>query len=233
MKLKIFIISLLIYIAGIGLDTYAITKDSVESVSMIGYEQGISDYKATISLKNNTSEEIRDVTFLIEYLDMEDVPMDYEVFTEQVTIASGMTKKIDIPAYEHSRNYVYYKSKVDRYRSHTPYKIRYEFKEYNTLKPDTPTADSFGHPFSERPAIPGHEGILHGSSKAGAAAMLIILILFLVAYVALFILVARMAQKRHRSPALWLFLSFVATPFLICIILAALGDNTDSNNRLC
>ncbi|RLT77031.1 hypothetical protein D7V95_05890 [bacterium J10(2018)] len=61
--------------------------------------------------------------------------------------------------------------------------------------------------------------------------MLLIIILAIVLlgiYVGMYVLVAVMAQRRNRNPAIWLLLSFLATPFLICIILLAVGKEYNS-----
>ena len=57
-------------------------------------------------------------------------PMDYETFSYDINIAPGMTKKLDIPAYEHGRRYHYYKTK-DEF-GNPAFKLRYELKGYNS-----------------------------------------------------------------------------------------------------
>ena len=82
---------------------FAANKDLENDITMVSYEQSWLDSKATLALKNNSSEEVNNVLFLIIYLDMSDNELDYEEFTKRVSIAPGMTKKLDIPAYEHDR----------------------------------------------------------------------------------------------------------------------------------
>ena len=56
--------------------------------------------------------------------------LDYEEFIRRVSIAPGMTKKLDIPAYEHGRNYHYYKS--ENMPGGSPsFKIKFQLKDYN------------------------------------------------------------------------------------------------------
>ena len=45
--------------------------------------------------------------------------------------------------------------------------------------------------------------------------------------VGLYVLLAVMAQNRHRSVVAWILLSLIATPLLMIIILFFLGDNGD------
>ena len=53
---------------------------------------------------------------------------------------------------------------------------------------------------------------------------LIVSIICLAVYVGLYVCVAKMAQNRRRNPVLWLILSFLGTPLLMCIILFFIGD---------
>ena len=48
----------------------AFAKDLSNDVIMVSYEQAWIDHEGTLALKNNTNEEIRNVVFLITYLDM-------------------------------------------------------------------------------------------------------------------------------------------------------------------
>ena len=54
--------------------------------------------------------------------------------------------------------------------------------------------------------------------------------------IGLYVLVAIMAKNRHREVALWLLLSFIASPILIIIILLCIGDDEryiyTNNNKL-
>lgn len=55
---------------------------------------------------------------------------------------------------------------------------------------------------------------------------LIVALICLAIYVGLYVCVAKMAQDRRRNPVLWLILSFLGTPLLMCIILYCIGDAT-------
>lgn len=81
----------------------AVAPESV-AIDMVSYEQSWTDDKGTIALKNNTTEDIHNITFILEYLDMQGKPMDYETFSYDIDMAPGMTKKLDIPAYEQDKN---------------------------------------------------------------------------------------------------------------------------------
>lgn len=54
---------------------------------------------------------------------------------------------------------------------------------------------------------------------------LIIAIFVLGIYVGMYVLVAVMANKRHRNAALWVLVSLFATPLLTIIILLCIGED--------
>ena len=111
------------------LASFAANKDLDKDITMVSYEQTWRDRQGTLSLKNNTTEEIQNVVFLITYLDMSGNELDYEEFSKRVDIAPGMTRKLDITAYEHGRNYHYYKS--EGLYDNTSFKIKFKLKDYN------------------------------------------------------------------------------------------------------
>lgn len=185
------------------------------AVDMVSYEQSWLDREGTIALKNNTSENIHNLTFVLEYLDMKGNPMDYETFSYNINIAPGMTKKLDIPAYEHSRRYHYYKTK-DEF-GNPAFKLRYELKGYNS--PEIEESDNI---------ITSDYSNRTNNDAIFPIISLIAVVIFLGIYVGMYVLVAVMAQRRNRNPVVWLLLSFIATPLLICIILLAIGHNRTS-----
>ena len=214
MKQKIFatLFSLLVTISSYALNSNDIT--------MVSYEQGWLDSRGTLALKNNTSEEIHNVSFQITYLDMSGNPLDYEEFTKQISIAPGMTKKIDIPAYEHDRNYHYYKS--ENMPSGSPaFKIKFELKDYNAELEEIDDADDYS-------IYDNDDDSRYSLSKNDSLYMIIgiVVVLFVIGLsVGLYVLVAVMAKSRNRSVVLWVLLSIVASPLLIIIILLVVGDD--------
>ena len=196
---------------------FAANKDLEKDITMVSYEQGWLDSSGTLALKNNSSEEIKSVVFLITYLDMSGNKMDYEVFTRRVSIAPGMTKKLDIPAYEHGRNYHYYKS--ENMPGGSPsFKIKFQLKDYNIEEETTESIDD--NPLStynyERST--GNNGLYLIIAIVG-------LLFFIGITVGLYVLVAVMAQKRNRSVVVWVLLSLLTTPLLIILILLVIGKN--------
>ena len=187
---------------------------------MVSYEQGWLDSNGTLALKNNTDEEIHNVVFLITYLDMYGNPLDYGEFARKISIAPGMTKKLDIPAYEHSRNYHYYKS--ENMPGGSPsFKISFELKDYNVTEATEIITDDDLYSSDEDTVEP---------SPTLYILIFLVLLFIIGAWIGLYILVAVMAKMRNRNVALWVLLSIIASPLLIAIILFAIGDDNSRND---
>lgn len=190
-------------------------KNELDPVSMESYEQRWLDTEGTLSLKNNTAEDIHNVVFVIKYLDMNGKQLDYKEYKRNVEIAPGLSKKVDIPAYEYERSYSYYKSEA-RYGKPHKFKIEYELKDYNITPEEADSMD-----------VDEDFGVAAGYSM-GAIAFAIVLVLFIIGIsIGMYVLVAVMAQKRNRSAVIWLLLSFIATPLLIIVILLCIGRARD------
>lgn len=132
-----------------------------------------------------------------------------------------MTKKLDIPAYEHSRNYHYYKS--ENMPGGSPsFKIKFELKDYNMVQSEANEDDDYSvlddYNYKDKD---------YGSEYSATYMIIaIIAVLFFIGIsVGLYVLVAIMAQKRHRSVVLWVLLSIIASPLLIIIILLVVGND--------
>ena len=201
----------------VTLSAFAVNKDDV---TMVSYEQSWLDNEGTLALRNNTSEEIRNVVFQITYLDMSGNPLDYEEFSRRISIAPGMTKKLDIPAYEHDRYYHYYKTK-DGY-GNPAFKIRFELKDYNVE--ESLIEDALDDPYdvigsyNENDRFDNYIAIYLVILVAG-------ILLMLGVAIGMYVLVAVLAKKRNRNVALWVLLSVIASPLPIIIILLVIGDD--------
>ena len=218
--MKRILIAIIVSILAFAQNANATATSVSPAVEMVSYEQTWLDNEGTIALKNNTSEEIHNVSFTLEYLDMQGNQLDYETYSYNIDIAPGMTKKLDIPAYESDRQYHYYKNK-DQF-GHPAFKLRYELKEYNH------NAEAYNQSaeVAESANIDSSNDSLKLPHYGWSSILMIMFLLgILGVYVGMYVLVAVMAQRRNRNPVIWLLLSFIATPFLICIILLALGHN--------
>lgn len=216
---RVFVILINVFLM---VSAFATNKDLEKDVTMISYEQGWLDYQGTLALKNNTNEEIRNVKFQITYLDMAGNPLDYEEYMKYVSIAPKMTKKLDIPAYEHDRNYHYYKS--ENMPGGSPsFKIKFQLKDYNVEKRDTEDlyADNSFEGFDYR-----HSDEKDNNKDSYYVIIVLVAMLFVVGIsVGTYVLVAVMAQRRNRSVVLWVLLSLLATPLLMIIILLCIGKD--------
>lgn len=205
----------LIFIIGMLFLVPVCIASTEEAVTMVSYEQGWLDSKGTLALKNNTTEEIHNVVFQITYLDMSGKALDYEEFKRSISIAPGMTRKIDVPAYEHSRNYHYYKS--DNMPGGSPsFKIKFDLKEYNIK--ETPV--NIGH-YDEN----GNYNYGNDYSNTWLWIVLVLVVIIIGISVGMYVLVAVMAQKRNRNVAVWVLLSMIGSPLLMIIILLCIGNS--------
>lgn len=206
---------------------YSFAQVTGTEVSMVSYEQGWLDSRGTLALKNNTSENIHNVTFQITYLDMSGNALDYEEFYKEVEIAPGMTKKIDIPAYEHSRDYHYYKSE-NRPGGSPAFKINFELKDFNKVE-TVEEADGVESDYS----ISSYNDTSKKDDEPSALLKLLFLgaILMIIGFIiGMYVLVAVMAQRRNRNVVVWILLSIVTTPILMAIILLVIGDADKDHN---
>lgn len=208
-------------------------KDLSKDITMISYEQSWLDYEGTLALKNNTNEEINNIVFIIKYLDMSGNDLDYKEFSDFVRIAPGMTKKLNIPAYEYRRSYHYYKTKDSS--GHPTFKIKFVLKDYNVPKNEilnSESEDELNSSYSKYKSR--YERDDYGEDNNSFFFYAIIAVVLGIGIsVGLYVVVALMAQKRGRNVVLWIFLSILATPLLMIIILLIIGDDEsryDSQN---
>ena len=197
-------------------------KNLEKDITMVSYEQGWLDDEGTLALKNNTNEEVKNVAFLITYLDMSGTELDYKEYTRNGNIAPGMTRKVDIPAYEHERWYHYYKSEGAAGKKNTAFKIKFELKDYNMEE----------EKFVEQTdlAMDNNRGgdSLPWAELGGVALIGILVVLFALGVtVGLYVIVAVMAKQRHRNIVLWLLLSILTTPLVVIIILLVIGKSEE------
>ena len=188
-------------------------KENLAAVTMVSYEQDWDDFQATIALKNKTEKEIFNVAFRIVYLDMSGNQLDYKDFEKDVNIDPGMTRRIDISAYEHDRFSSYYKSEAS-FSNPKRFKVQFELKGYNIESADK--SDFVDDKDEIDPYMP--------------IMVIVMTIVILGAVIGAYVLVAVMAKSRNRNIALWVLLSIVASPLLIIIILLCIGKDAQYDN---
>lgn len=79
-------------------------QSSDPAVSFVSYEQNWSDREGSQALRNNTNKRIFNISFQLVYYNMDGQQIDYENFFRTVSIDAGMTREVDVPAYERDRN---------------------------------------------------------------------------------------------------------------------------------
>ena len=218
----------------ISMAAFAAEKDLEKDITMVSYEQSWGDREGALSLKNNTDEEVTSLSFIIIYLDMSGKDLDYKEFSQNVSIAPGMTRKLDIPAYESGRMYHYYKS--DGLSRSTPFKIRFQLKDYHVAEEKTASIEERIESIDEIPLGEYIFGRSDDNGNGGGAlfsvATAVILLPFFGIVIGFFILVAVMAWKRHRSVFGWLLLSLIIMPLMAIIILLVIGPKNVRNDNL-
>lgn len=209
----------------VALSVHATSKDTVNALRMVSYEQTWLDRQGTLALKNNTKQTIYNVRYRLTYFDMKGNPMDYKDFYTEIEIAPGMTKKVNVKGYECDRNYSYYLSEA--YPSHPKkFKVSYETLAYNQAEESCVQLNTDALLTKESPISEMDDELTYLNSVV----MVIIMLFVLAGYVGFYVLVAIMAQRRNRSVALWLLLSFIATPILVILILLVIGKAPECEN---
>lgn len=203
-----------------AVSSFALSKDSLRAVTMVSYEQGWQDSEGTLALKNNTSKAISNVTFRITYLDMKGREMDYEDYSLKVDIAPGLTRKVDVDAYENDRYYSYYKSEAYPLGAHR-FKVKFELLGYNTPHAKVDNADYD----EEENNVAADQDDSGAKGALSSVFFLLFMGLILAFYIGIYVLVASMARARHRNVAFWVIASFIGTPFIVMIILWIIGDD--------
>lgn len=203
-----------------AVSSFALSKDSLRAVTMVSYEQGWQDSEGTLALKNNTNKAISNVTFRITYLDMKGREMDYEDYSLKVDIAPGLTRKVDVDAYENDRYYSYYKSEAYPLGAHR-FKVKFELLGYNTPHAKVDNADYD----EEENNVAADQDDSVAKGALSSVFFLLFMGLILAFYIGIYVLVASMARARHRNVAFWVIASFIGTPFIVMIILWFIGDD--------
>lgn len=126
-------ILLLALLCTLSLRLVAAETADKDAVMMVSYEQGWTDFRGTLAIKNNTDEAITSVSFILYYYDMKGEQLDYKEFDKRINIAPGMTRKVNVDAYEHERNYNYYQSEKCP-SGGTSFKVSFELVSYKTAK---------------------------------------------------------------------------------------------------
>lgn len=239
-KTALTILALLVATMALALD-----NEGRKPITLVSYDQGWMDYKGKIALKNNTDEEITNLTFQITYLNMKGVQLHYETYSRKTSIAPGMTRELEIPAYNHDRYFSYYKSEADISSPHR-FKIRFELKEYNGVATSQAADQQFPNPDEETATAeqgsPSGKGWLSTAvKKAGESLDWIFgqhgsksLALFLLGInlcIGLYVLVATMAMRRDRNATAWVFASLFITPLVAMLLLLLMGTPYAYHNQ--
>lgn len=203
----------------LALFCFASAPDSLSSVAFESYVQGEFDSEGAISLKNNTRQQIHNVSFRLTYLDMKDKPLDYKDYTVNVEIEPGMTKQVSIPGYQADRSFAYYLSCQSYTEDSKKFKVQYKLLGYNQ-KAKAPVEKS------SYKSDPDVEPIVH--TLLWLSKFFVIACVFmLIVGILLFVLVGVEAKRLNREVAPWVLISFFISPIVSLIILLILGKSRD------
>lgn len=232
-----------------------------EAVTMVKFEQSWLDSEASISLRNNTQAVIETIRFQLVFYDMDGQQIDYKKYTLNKSIDPGMARIFKIPAFQHDRQYHYYRTK-DPLGSPL-FKVEYKLlhaggaSQEAVTKPRKPASEkasaktsatasgkAAGQPSREAAVQPDADTDEYVQSDADeprqslidALAAVPVFILWAVTLFIVFVpffIVRSMALARHRDPLPYILLCFLLTPFLVMLLLLLIGDsNRGGRGRL-
>ncbi len=96
--------------------------------------------------------------------------------------------------------------------------MKFELKDYNAISQDAG--------YEEEQSDMLISDSMENENTGLSALMEFVIFLFAIgAWISMYIIVAVMAQKRHRSVVIWVLLSMIASPLLIIFILFFVGSD--------
>lgn len=225
-----------------ALMSLSLAAQQKEAVTMVKFEQSWMDSEATVSLRNNTDAVVETIRFQLVFYDMDGQQIDYKKYTLNKSIDPGMARIFKIPAFQHDRQYHYYRTKESL--GAPLFKVKYKLlhaggasqkaaakprkpaSEKASAKPSAIASDKAAEqPSGGAYAQPDTDESQQSSADELSIFFSVIMVLgALFIIIVPFIIVKRMALARHRDPFPYILLCFLVSPFLVMFILLLIGD---------
>lgn len=214
----------------------ALTAMAQQAVTLVKYSQESSEWDGTMSLKNNTDEDIHSVKFRLVYTDMDGNQLDYADFAKKVDIAPGMTKQIEVEAYNRMHDACYYLNRMYRTEDAYLFKVKFRLMAYNgntvncqeqaetEAEAEAKTKAEQPHTLMDKLDI---DTALPSDVFSMVTLLLGITVFILVVYFVSVLLVAYMARNRHRNVVAWVLVSVLVTPLVAIAALLVLGNDDE------
>lgn len=106
------------------------TPKDEKNVVVAFFDKAGSDYEEVISLKNNSTNSIKNIKGLLLYFDKNKNPLSYQLIELEEVLLPGMSKMKKIRSFDQNQNfyYLYGKSSESEYHRSTKYPFTIEFR---------------------------------------------------------------------------------------------------------
>lgn len=114
------------------------TTRNEKSVSLAFFEKSFSEFEESVSLKNNTSQTIKNIKGLLLYYDMGGNPISYQFIELEDILMPGMAKLKEIESFDQNQKFTYAYGKDNDYtkRNYTQFMVEFRLLDYEVIESD-------------------------------------------------------------------------------------------------